>query len=318
MNAASLRRQLVHMLEHEQCLRISTDDLEQLRRGSMTKPKLSSLVSRMKKAGCGTSSIHNAALDPFKSTRFNTLGNASYKVYKIDATHDAVFHAMAHGISMAMYHHPLPASQLPGVTKILREGTVDLVLKTPALQKHFRTEGSLTYHRQFHVRNTASQGSVSWVAYAQKMRSSAKGSVPELRAMAMYANAEIHIYVAAPGGGYKLSRRITPSTSKGKRYLVRLLQKSEMHYDLLMPTALHAYQKGASKHATFWDLVDDRLLGQVPAHTINSPEKAQNLVKKSRENRNGPPNKNNTTNLPNENVMSHKKNFKWHNSPALR
>jgi len=313
---ASLRKHLAFLLENTVCgVHVDSRQLLELKKGTIPRPELESIVSRMKTAGCGTVSKHKASENPESDRRTAFLKDEGYHVQIIPDSDDNVFQAVAHGVSVAMYHHKLEKSRVSKAVSVFREGAVSTVLKDTSLQKRVQDLGSLEYHRQFLVRNSATRGQMSWVSYAQKMKSSAKGTYPELAAMAQYSNIEIHVYTRA-AGGYKIQHRYSAGPknvrNKGAYYLVRLLQgDSIFHFDLLVPKVLSTYQIAASKHATFWDLVDTHLLKKGPSHAINTPNNARKIMNASKNNRNM------NSNLPNNANIRKTNNFKWTNSPAL-
>jgi len=78
-------------------------------------------------------------------------------------------------------------------------------------------------------------GVFSWKKYAIEMNNRAFGGIPELAALALAYEAEVHVYKASPMG-YSFVRRYK-SGLHGRVYLIRLL-KHGAHYDVLRPTHL--------------------------------------------------------------------------------
>lgn len=300
---------IANLLEHDQCIGVNRQTISSIRAGTYTKNKLENVVTMMKTHGCGVS--HASNIDPNRSSRLKTLPAKQFKVFKIDATHDNIFHAFLQGVSFIVNHHQVPHQKITESTKQLRRAIVESILKDKTLQNAMTRNGTIGYQNQF-----IDAGKRSFAVYSRKMRANAYASYTELAALSMYADMEIHIYDrAASGFTYLMRYKPKVTTAKSKKYLIRLVRSQRGrrdHFDLLIPAAFHNHQA-----AGFWNHVNQHIFGQRRTHTRNSPEKALELLKASNEN-NKTENPRNYNNLPNENKRTSNRNFSWNDSPALK
>lgn len=295
-----LRHHLAELIESDQCISVSSQNIAKIRNGTLPQNKLKSIVDEMRSEGCGMA--HVATIDPAKSSRLQTLSKKQYSVFKVDASHDNVFHALLHGTSFVVNHRPASAAVLKRSTKPLRLAVVELVLKTATLQDAMSRDPSRPYHRQFLVRQ-GSEERYAFSEYSKKMRSTAFASYAEIAALAMYSGIEVHIYDETPSGFVFIVRYTPTTTQKKKRYVIRLVRGAKSHVDLLIPNAYHT-------HREFWNRVNKNVLGRLGGTAANTPETALEKLQSSKNMMK------NAHRLPNENKNA-KNNFSWNASPKL-
>ena len=303
---------IADLLEYDQCVKVSSQNISSIRAGTYPKERLASIVSLMKAHGCGVA--HTTNVDPERSSRLKTLSGKKFKVFKVDSTKDNVFHAFLHGISFIVNHHQAPRQKLAESTKTLRATVVESVLKNRNLQNAMNRDITHGYHNQF----AANGGKRSFVSYSRKMRTNAFASYTELAALSRYSDVEIHIYDHTKDDFTYFMRYMplkrTPSSQKAKKYVVRLVRSrhgSRDHFDVLIPAAFHNHQS-----VGFWNHVNQHVFGRRRINSSNSPEKALELLHASKENSRNEDAKN-FSNLPNNN-KGNVRNFSWNNSIALR
>jgi hypothetical protein len=298
----SIRHHLAELLESDRCISISSHEVSKIRNGTMSQNKLKTIIDSMKAEGCGLA--HTSSIDPAKSSRLHTLSNKKYSVFKVDTTHDNVFHAFLHGMSFIVNHRPATTTILKRSTKPLRLAVVESVLKNGSLQNAMSRNTSRSYQLQFEVRH-GHQGKRAYSEYSRKMQSNAFASYTEIAALSIYSGVEIHIYDST-SNGYVFVARYTPSkTTQKKRYVVRFVRGPRSTFDVLIPTAYHT-------HHGFWDRVNKNVLGRLGGNALNSPEKALETLRRSKNNV-----KNTRNSLPNENKPKTTTSFSWNASPKL-
>ena len=298
---AKIRHHLAELLETERCIPVSLQEIARIRNGVISQNKLRHIVATMKAEGCGVA--HSVTTHPPK-----TLSLKHYSVFKVDSSHDNVFHAFLHGVSFVLHHKPATATMLKRSTKGLRTAVVETVLKDSGLQNAMAKNESRQYQRQFEVRY-GSEGKRAFSEYSRKMQSTAFGSFTEIAALAIHSGIELHVYDEM-AHGYTFVVRYTPNTTatKKKRYVIRLIRRPRSHFDVLLPKAFLA-------HHGFWGKVNTHVLGRLGGNTVNSASNALAKLQARKSNANDGMNGNNNR-LPNENV-SKKNNFTWNNSPKL-
>lgn len=302
MTKLQIQRHLAELIDHERCVRLPETDMSKLRAGTYPAAKFQALVDRVRSERCGF--VHSASLDPRSTSRLEKLSAKRFKIFRLEDSPDNVFHAFLQSLSFIIHGRPLPAKVLKQSTKTLRARIVDVVLRNKALQNTIDAEPSQSYHRQFEVRN-GNVGQRSFVQYGRRMSTNAYASYPELHAITKSTHFEIHVYDRASGASsFTFVQRIKPSAqSHSRRYVLRLVRRHKPsgmdHFDILIPSEFLEFSSVLGKRA------------------VNSPEKALQLLKNVKTNKNGTKNNNISANLPYEADLEANAAFSWSNSPKL-